>query len=231
MKKDFSKKKSRVKSRMTMRWYWLASFLIVLTGAAFLYVDQRKQNPLVPIKSYVAYLENWMAERKNHINQNLEKVKRVAVNDENAPPIHFEFYTALPNMQVKVSEPKEDVKEKIVIAENKPVATKPLPEKNVVATSAIFDDSKLQHAIEQELNHPRYMIQLGVFKSASSAHQYRASLNKSGLTAEVVKATLSGHKAFSVQLGPYLNKAQAKLMLRQLQQKNINAILREASTP
>jgi len=198
-------------------------------GATFLYVDQRKKNPLLPVKSYVAYFKDWTAEHKNRINQNLEKVKRVAVNDANSPPIHFEFYTALPNMQVKVSEPKDNVKEKIIITENKPVATKVLSEKNVITTSAIFDDTKLQHAIEQELNQPRYMIQLGIFKSASSADQYRVSLNKSGLTAEVVKAPLSGHKAFSVQLGPYINKAQAKLMLRQLQQKNINAILRETT--
>ncbi len=43
----------------------------------------------------------WVSKSRQHLHRDLAKVKQLAVKTkEGPPPIHFEFYTALPNMQV-----------------------------------------------------------------------------------------------------------------------------------
>jgi cell division protein FtsN len=195
------------------------------------YLQKSLISPFIPpiVSSYVEQMKSWVAERKNHLNKNLEKVKQVAVRkSEPAPPIHFEFYTALPNMQVPLPEMEKNENPIVATANSGLPATISQIKKTAtnISSNTIFDADRLQRALKEELQHDQYIIQLGVFKNASAAERYKSSLIASGLIVKVVNMTLGGKHAFCVQLGPYENKDEAKLVQHRLRQKNISGILR-----
>lgn len=46
-------------------------------------------------------MQHWVSASRHHLHQDLAKMKQLAIKKkEGPPPIHFEFYTALPKMQV-----------------------------------------------------------------------------------------------------------------------------------
>jgi hypothetical protein len=105
MKKEINQKK-RVARRSSSRINWratalLSTFFILVCGFGIFFY----QSPTV--LSYKERLHTWIAEHKGQVHQGLVKVKQLAAkkSDESAEPhIHFEFYTALPNMQTSVPE-------------------------------------------------------------------------------------------------------------------------------
>lgn len=238
MKKDFKRNSSNKQtSRLRRRWVAVISAAsIFIFGGVVLIADQYMQKSFIsrvipPIaSSYVEQMKNWVAERKNHLHKNLEKVKQVAVRkSEPPPPIHFEFYTALPNMQVPLPETEKNEIHPVVATANQALpATIPQTKKisTTNANTTIFDADRLQRALKEELNQEQYVLQLGVFKNATAAERFKSSLATSGLMVKVVNITLAGEHAFCVQLGPYESKDEAKLIQRRLRQKNINGIVR-----
>lgn len=96
-KKHFVNKRAQQKSRF--RWLLLLSVLAVLVGGvAFL-----KSKTLSP---YYAKITHWASEQRTQISKSVEKTKQAVTAKNDVPPeVHFEFYTALPNMQVPVPKP------------------------------------------------------------------------------------------------------------------------------
>jgi hypothetical protein len=147
MKKDFIRKKAYKKRSSRVRWPMVIMIgVIVLFGAGF-WKDQHSAQPkLLPMLSaQMTRAKVWMTERKEYLHNDIEKVKRIAVNSEEAPPVQFEFYNALPNMQVAISAPSvETPKKKIIIH-------KPSENKKLAANSTIFDADRLQRAFDEEM--------------------------------------------------------------------------------
>lgn len=103
MRKDASKKryseKRAAKYRLRRIIYLVLGLILLGSIGAGIY--HYKEQP------YFVSLKKWFAERKNHLQTNMVKVKQLAANKEAPPePIHFEFYTALPNMHIERNTPK-----------------------------------------------------------------------------------------------------------------------------
>lgn len=158
MKKDFSKKSYRHKPKprsFRVRWYGAVFTIIVLIGGAgFWFVQHKTQPAFSPmISAYATRTQQWISERKNRLQDNLKKVKRVAVSEDDPPPIQFEFYTALPNMQTNMT---DLIAKQADAAEKKIPVSKKVPPKKLASNPSIFDADQLQQALNDEFNHPRY---------------------------------------------------------------------------
>ncbi|MFZ2315193.1 MAG: hypothetical protein WAW86_06000 [Gammaproteobacteria bacterium] len=95
MRKDFKNRNAtrrRTPAQNRGRWVILAGSLgglLVVSGliAAF---SMRPE-----------LMQHWVNASRHHLHQDIAKVKELAAKQkEGPPPIHFEFYTALPKMQV-----------------------------------------------------------------------------------------------------------------------------------
>jgi len=257
MKKDNAKRKFATKqSKRAARWKWLWTILacvmaVFVCGIGFFSyypINTPMKSSLLSAKvsSYYAQANSWMTERKQRLHQNIEKVKQIAVNQKDAnQDIHFEFYSALQNMQVNVPAASHSATTNQPAANNnitklaenviKP-SVKAAPDNNNVGQN-IFNAEKLQRALKNEFNqidaqaaareNNHYVLQMGIFKNAAGAERMRASLVKSGFSVKVVKTALTGKEVYSVQIGPFITKNQAVLAQRQLQKKSVNGIVRK----
>lgn len=107
-KKMFATKKTAKPKRL--RWFFFASLLLFVLGAGTTFYQYKKiLTSDSVIATNFAKISTWIAAHKTHLHDGLAKVKQIASNkDAEDEPIHFEFYTALPNMQVKVNTPIVD---------------------------------------------------------------------------------------------------------------------------
>ena len=109
MRRDFARRKlaarrvSPRRGRYRLYGVLATGVALVLIGAALGY----RQVANAPwVVASVAHVKTWLAERHQHLHQHMTQVKQLAANKPAAEPaIHFEFYTALPNMQVSRAEP------------------------------------------------------------------------------------------------------------------------------
>ena len=107
----------------------LVLMVIILGGVGFV-VKYKNQHNQLPSKSMIfSAFNHWFSGR---ITQGIASVKQLAVPEENTPEkIHFEFYTALPNMQpVKAARPME----------------------TQVASNHLFDADELEQDFSRELH-------------------------------------------------------------------------------
>ena len=131
-------------------WQWIFAITMsifismIVIIVAYKYPFQTPISSFIPgpIVSYTEKIRSWITERKEHFHKKMDKVKQVALRrvDSNPPPIQFEFYTALPNMQIPVPEPETKVSSS---------TTKSTQEKKSIA---LFDAERLQREFKQELN-------------------------------------------------------------------------------
>lgn len=232
-------KKSERASRTRWLYMIVFSFVAVFTLGVVYFVYQPKQAAIASsgISSAYATVNNWMHERNHQIHQNIVKVKQLAVNNK-APhqEIHFEFYTALPNMRVTVPDvDKRDATVRAVAVTSAPSDAPSLSQavfaKKTQNPAAIFDAGKLQNALREEFKakiiNQQYVIQMGVFKNVAGAEKFRQTCDSEGFTARVVKIAMAKGSGYSVQAGPFDSKNQAILVQRQLQKKSVNGIIRK----
>jgi cell division protein FtsN len=224
MKKDVERKSYAIKqtasAKSTKRRWMLSSLVIITLCAAIIITSQYKKPSIVSAKlaSYSMRIQNWIAERKNHLHQDIIKVQQIAANkNDNDQQIHFEFYTALPNMQVSVADlsARDDRSAPKVVAVKKTVNT------------AIINADQLERELNSEMKQSQYVVQLDVFKNAASAEQYRMTLSQAGLDANIVNAVIAGKNRFRVQVGPFGNKDQVRVAQRQMLKKGISGIVQK----
>ena len=234
------------------RWKWrvLAGvFIVFLCSMVFIIQHHKKSLPGSVWAVYVSKITTFIAERKNHLRQNLVKTKQLLTNKDNdEPPIHFEFYTALPSMRVNVAESMVQAKNQttnmgaatkptVMIAKrtnqdisvdvNKSLSESAISKKEMATSPPIIDPMELEHELSAQMEQNAYVIQLGVFKNKAAALRYSQSFSESGFKATVVKTLMAEKEVYRVQLGPFSNKNQAKITQRQLVKKGVNSIVRK----
>jgi cell division septation protein DedD len=255
MKMDFEKqsylnKQNAGTAGSLRRWLFLALIFaaIIGGGAVFLYQYRTQSGVSTAVASCIGRFKTWVAERKNHIQQGMVKIKKIAANKENDQDIHFEFYTTLPNMQVNVAEltsagnhdsntsasaKSQPVKPATIASSadtgiiqhesSQPVKTV----KKAALNHAIINADQLEADLTSEMQQDKYVIQLGIFRNAAAAEQYRMTLSEAGFEASIVKTTAGGQDVFRVQVGPFESKEQVRIAQRQLLKKNLNGIVRK----
>jgi|WetSurMetagenome_2_1015567.scaffolds.fasta_scaffold250267_2 hypothetical protein len=155
MKKELAKKKSVLKHDSLLRWRWalfLFLFGLFVSGIGYSFYHYKQSSGTSPwLSSTFSHLERWIAERKQHWQQgrmrdDTSKTKRFVTNKSNAPPpIHFEFYTALPNMQVTVPNPVLEAKNTTLA----PVARPQAQAKKMAVVSAEELEQELSEQIKR----------------------------------------------------------------------------------
>lgn len=234
MKKDFSKKHHRYAARANNAgqtpWRWIISmaFIAMLFCGGFMAFQYKKNPQAYPfLQAYVSKVTLWVESHRKHLRQDMVKVKRLATNkNSEQEEIHFEFYTALPNMQMNL--PSEVQADQSAPVKPMPVATKANASSDTddVNASSINTDA-LEQDISAQLNQSRYVLQLGIFRTQDSATRFQKSLTDAGFQSALVKVTATEKKVFRVQIGPFNNKSQARLTQINLEKKGFTGVMRK----
>lgn len=99
-KKKMSTRKIRAKSKLP----WLLWGLLILLLCCVLFFMYRSSATSVFVSKVYSNFTSWVSERHKHLVKKVASSKKTILNQtESQPPIHFEFYTTLPNMQVNNS--------------------------------------------------------------------------------------------------------------------------------
>lgn len=243
MKKTVKKKKNSKKraasSSSPSRGVFLLSICLAIAGAGAYVYHVKKPTVVYDLMiSGISATTTLINEGKHFfshdVKSGLDKVKDFAANKNENTDIHFEFYTALPNMEMPVSEMEADVNPPVTkVAATE--AAKPLksaaptvaakPAKVDATPTFITSADEIEKGMSEQLHQDAFIVQLGVFKSPASAERLKQTVNKNGLEVDVVKLTLAQKEFYRVQLGPYLSKDQAKLMLHQLQKQGVTGVI------
>ena len=236
MRRDFTKKNFAVKRNAGLgRWrgILLISVVVLLLMGAGFFAYQYKKTGTGPsvLTAYSARIVDWMATHKSRMRQNLVKVKQLASNkNELEPPVHFEFYTALPNMHISANdEPVVNVasnKNAATITPAKTVASKLVPVKSLIMTRPIVNSEELEKELSNLSKQKTYVLQLGIFHNHVAAEQYRKTLLTAGLNVAVVKISEGEQDIYRIQEGPFLDIDQAKGAQKKLQKKGIACLVR-----
>lgn len=123
MTKDFANKKRRKKVKINQSILLFIGFAILISGLSFIIYKYGNSYQRPQVSSYVARISAWIESHKRHVNKinnHISLLKAEKNQNINNSPIHFEFYSALPNMQVVLSEPKFSER-KMVTARQKPI--------------------------------------------------------------------------------------------------------------
>jgi hypothetical protein len=207
--------------------------VLICAVACYAWLRYHPQNQMQVTASF-SRMKTWVSERKTHLNQGLVKVKRLAANKDVPPEIHFEFYTALPGMQVKVVDLNAQERNaqsgrtrKDIVPGAAVVSEKTQSTASKLSSTAIFSEHDLERDLSAQVIQKSYVIQLGIFNSKTAAGRYSATLVSAGFQASVVKATVAGNNIYRVQLGPFKSQDQARIAQKELQKKGLNGIMRK----
>ncbi|EKD70448.1 MAG: hypothetical protein ACD_46C00533G0009 [uncultured bacterium] len=151
MKKEYSHryavKRSRAGSRNRFKLL-ISIAVIIFIGAVSFYVYRYYPEKLTMAGEYAKRLSAWAGEYRQHWRQKLVKVKELAQSNDAPPPeIHFEFYSALPNMQMNAAD--------IVQDEKNQTRTKTIKKKksgkSLAENTAIVDAEELENDISEQI--------------------------------------------------------------------------------
>jgi hypothetical protein len=222
MTKELIKKRyaaEQVVERVSKRRVPLMIFFAVLLSGALLLIFEYKRVLSIcsAVSGYSSRVMIWMAERKTHLHHGLKEVKQINETDSTEQPVHFEFYTALPTMQVSVPEAA------IQQVEN-------TPNKAMTLNHPIVSVEELERELSNQLLRYHYVLQLGVFRTFAGAQRYQRShpITKS-VTTTITEVFVNQRKIYRLQTGPFANLEQARLVQRRLRKKGMNVLLKKPS--
>jgi len=137
----------------------------------------------------------------------------------------FDFFTVLPDTEVKVSDME------VPVDEEAPAADAETPEAPV--TEGLPPEETPEKAPEEMPTGPAYMLQVGSFQSAPDAEQSKALLALQGVQASIQKVAINGQAWFRVHVGPFSDLGRAQQTRSRLDQLGIRAIVLKvgAKTP
>lgn len=100
--------KSESDNKGWRRWLILALVVIIGSSAGFFLWKNRARNiDTSAVSASFHRLTTWVAEHRHRLNDKVVKVKELAT-PKAEEPIHFEFYSELPNAIVPVPESNEN---------------------------------------------------------------------------------------------------------------------------
>jgi cell division protein FtsN len=244
MARDYAKfvpAKTRAKQKNS-RSGLVVSVLLLLTGCAVaIYIGYEKP----PLKTMFSRenmavmtshaTELWQSKKKTV--QPLVKVavpkKIVAVNmikqKEAAPPVRFDFYNELPNMQMVAKAPSKPVVAPVDIVSSVEKKSGEV----VQAKKSVFDPQELASLLsaeEQRQSQPQqYFVQLGLFHTEEAAKRMSSVLAGVGFDAEVTRVESGKSTLYRVQQGSFPTKEMAKLTQLQLRKHGIVSVIRKVT--
>lgn len=201
MAKDYAKYFSTTKPARNV---WVDGLLVAVLGlliSGLLYAAYLHKHNSVAKQQFA----EWTARIKiffhpnKHVIDNQTADMQPVVHQNAEPPIRFDFYTALPNMQIQLNQ----------------LAPHP-------------DTPRLVRETPKSVTEPRYFLELGTFKSQAAASQMRLSLLLAGVDAVVVKIPGKNRALYCLQQGSFTDKQQAHAALLELQKKGVIAIIKKA---
>ena len=216
MAKDYAKLmfKPERTSKKRFRWHVIVVvFLILLmlgVGSAY-YKDNKipyntmKEYIHVVMKQIVSWFHYFKGVTEGESSQKQERVSVFSKSHES--DIQFDFYTTLPEMQVKYDEsnsvePAQKRPENL--SENGMMTNKPSP------------------ATEE------FMLQLDDCKDLISARELRLSLLLAGFEADIVKVSMDNNQtAYCIEQGPYASEARARAEQSRLQKKGFMSVIKK----
>ncbi|OGT37332.1 MAG: hypothetical protein A3F12_06130 [Gammaproteobacteria bacterium RIFCSPHIGHO2_12_FULL_38_14] len=187
-------KKRHRKSRVRVVIYF-GVILIILSVIYFI-------NPF----SSFSRMMTWTKTRESRLHQKFLSVKKLVLPESTkVADIRFEFYTALPALEIATS---NNVLRKEI--------------KN--PSSFLSNPDEMMKTYVRKMPEKGYIIQVGVFKDILKAKMYRAYLSKQGFHAVIAKVHNTAHQLYRVQIGPFLSEADVKKTRQRLQGKGIESL-------
>jgi cell division septation protein DedD len=234
---DMKRKHKKVKilpPKKQGSWRRQLGILVVfsLLFAAGLVIFHHKIHPVDyrAFKASYARLNAWLHDRSAHFHEEINEAKARAERAERLDDVHFEFYTALPAMQMKAP---------AMLPIKSTAAITPLPATEVSSSSSQSvahallqkpfvnaDEIEKEFAAKLQPN-INYILQLGIFRELKSAQALRANMMAAGLSPSIHQLGRGEKSLFRVQLGPYSSLSQAKNTAHQLQRKGFSVLLRK----
>lgn len=219
------------------RWLILGAVLILMVGGSLQYIYVAKHHPerLAQFSEQVSGFRHWFVDRKARLQTGLDKkltdIKTLSAKKTEDEEVHFEFYTALPAMQMSVAEANLETKAPasagVVTDDKKKPAATLSPMKSLAAKSLFLDPAELEQDFAKRFTQQTYVIQLGVFSTAAAAEAFKEKLSSERYSAAVVKAYVGERHVYRVQLGPFASKDQVETAQHDLRKKGIDGIVRK----
>lgn len=216
MKKNYAAK--RITGRLRRRWVLIACVFVILIGGIGLGLSIAKRHPerFAEFSQHIAKVKQWFVERKGRLQNGLDRkistIKELSAKKEADQDVHFEFYTALPAMQI-----------------SKPLVSSTPSIKAPAAKSLFLDPAELERDFANRISHQRYVIQLGIFSTLKAAEAFSQSVKVEHYTTEVIKAYVGERQMYRVQLGPFVSKELVETTQRDLRKKGMDGIVRKVS--
>ena len=130
------------------------------------------------------------------------------------PPKHqFDFYTVLPDREVKVIDIDEKQPQRKAVA-------KPQPKDSVKISTDQRQDPKTVSL---------YQLQVGAFKELSKADAMKARLALLGVESNIQVIQSNGQKIYRVRVGPSTDSQKINRIKNELKAKNINTFVKKLS--
>lgn len=206
--KKRSKKKTgatRHPEQSSSSWAWLFMGLIVACFVTFL-----------------VYLDNIPTEGEQSISKQSEKKQAIQKKKQQQkskpkPKHQFDFYTVLPDREVKASTAGNTKREK------PPSSKKPKTE--VKSAPRVVQ--------KQSSNKPGvsalYQLQVGAFKELPKADAMKARLALNGVESNIQVIQSKGQKLYRVRVGPSTDEQHIQDIKKQLKAQNINTFMQKLS--
>src|SRR3990167_7626102 len=99
MKKEFKNKRYAKKQISKIQWRIGIAFSIIFSIAIFTYYNGYTLN-FANLNPYISASKAWLTKKPTDLQRNFANAKQVIISKDTESQIHFEFYTALPNMQI-----------------------------------------------------------------------------------------------------------------------------------
>ena len=165
---------------------------------------------------FLIYLDKIPTEEEQATS--IDKVTTTQKKDSNksSPPKHqFDFYTVLPDREVKVVDVEDNR-----IQHN----TKNQPQKTTV--KKVETKPKPKSKIDRNY---LYQLQVGAFKELSKADAMKARLAFLGVESNIQLIQNNGQKMYRVRVGPSTDSHKIDQIKNQLKAKNINTFVQKIS--
>lgn len=206
MNRQFNRNYRRLnREKHANRYRILAVFAAALLVGFMGYIGWASQSKSK--QAFTARVQTWWIERKARIASQFakpqDKSAQVAAakktTSSTPEPVHFEFYSMLPNPSATVS----------------------------TEASPIFNHDNLEREFAKTVKKTAYVIHTGIYSNAASADKTRQVLAGEGLATKIVKAYIDDRLVYRVQIGPFEEKERVSAAQSKLAARGMHGVLRK----